>query len=268
MKPTERQKQLDEYAAGTLGHDAMKELLVAAFEDEAVLDEMVEARELQELFATQGGRDLLEEALQSQPKPLGDRISTGFFSRAGWSWTLHAWRWAAAVAGVAAVSVVAIILLPRDPSQKIVVTPAFGEPSANLGGSETHDKAFQLHSRPYAIATLNKSGADPVYHPGDDFWLNVAPLDDLNLYVFERRQDGVTRRLYPNPFQPSSRAQKNDQIGIAPDGSERIKITGPLGARLLRIVLLPPEFDLNRIDINELDRRSAVIDIRYTVVDR
>lgn len=225
------------YAAGTLTDDERDALLCAAFDDEELLQELVDQQPLTELFADPVARAELLAAL--------DRPSLAARFAQWWASPRHL----AAVA-VAATLVAAVGVVVQLSSSHGGLRVALGDgPSRSASTLELRAGLGPwMSDRPRgagsAVATieleLDREGHS--YRVGDPLRVAFRVDRPADVHLVEISAAGV-HRLFPNTLEPSATTQPGRLYVVPPDGEGNLLVEGAPGPRQLVAFVFSPGTD-------------------------
>lgn len=170
---------------------------------------------------------------------------------------------------------------PPAPPSEPVTTPADAPPAASVDQAAGENGDCPAGCTPAAVPTVaatspafrpallaNEAASTAVairldrsqfvYRQGQRLAAEFAAEQPAHLYVLYHQADGVTRLLFPNRAQASSRVDGAPLVVPARGGAFRFRITAPLGHETLQVLAAPQPIELLEAIDRSADAAPAV----------
>ena len=242
---------LSEYAAGNLSDAERNQLAKEALADPAVFAAMVEEEDIREALEDPMFRRQVKERLRdlgAERDPYWTRVFQFLLSPKGYL-TVGSAAATIAVAVLVQLHVLkpggALIQVNLGPANGPAATAASiaGEPVSSESPLESASRSAPAPSEAKAVLQLDRTERHPVYRIGDRQRIGFRVEKAANVVLWEERADGQSYRLFPNRYQSSSGVEAGKTMLVPPPGQGDLLVQGPAGARVLRLLILPPDRD-------------------------
>ena len=255
MSPDEKKRILALYHSGDLGETERARLIEASIADQDLFDALMDDH----VFAALGQDDGFNRALR-------------YALRRRQIWYQRPLFWSMAGAG----AILAVVLAVRPWTGSPGVLPPSAPPDTAMLSVEApsrpeesglRDHVMRLSPRIAIPGSLSLVGGGPLYHVGGPMRVEFRVERDATALLLDRRGDGSLVRLFPNRLQ-SSPGVAGGEVRVPPQGQGSMRVEGSTGARVLRLVLAPPDVDIFSVAALEraaAENRLSVIDPPYTV---